>query len=254
MDIVIIEDEPLTAEDLADTISKVDDRSQVVACLESIKESVDYFNNNDSPDLIFSDIQLSDGLCFELFSQLDITIPVIFCTAYNEYAIQAFKANGIDYIVKPFTGEMVSEALGRYHKLKHTLSGQPDPIPYDALMDMLTEQKDRTPESLLVNHKDQILPIKIQDVALFFIENGMTRLLTFDRDLYFIDKSLDDLDQLTDSIFFRVNRQHLINRDAVKSASQKFNRKLAVRPSIPYKESITVSKAKVPEFLDWLGQ
>src|SRR5699024_12622933 len=129
MDIVIIEDEPLTAEDLADTISKVDDRSQVVACLESIKESVDYFNNNDSPDLIFSDIQLSDGLCFELFSQLDITIPVIFCTAYNEYAIQAFKANGIDYIVKPFTAEMVSEALGRYHNLKHTLSGQTVPVP-----------------------------------------------------------------------------------------------------------------------------
>lgn len=254
MDIVIIEDEPLTAEDLADTISEVDDRSQVVACLESVKESIDYFRNNDSPDLIFSDIQLSDGLCFEIFSQLDITVPVIFCTAYNEYAIQAFKANGIDYIVKPFTGETVSEALERYRKLKHTLSREPDPIPYDALMDMLTAQKNRTPASLLVNHKDQILPIKIKNVALFFIENGMTRLFTSDRDLYFIDKSLDDLDQLTDSSFYRANRQHLVNRDAVKSASQKFNRKLAVRLSIPYKESITVSKAKAPEFLDWLGQ
>src|SRR5699024_3158457 len=108
----------LTAEDLADTISEVDEKSQVVACLESIRESMDYFNDNDSPDLIFSDIQLSDGLCFELFQKMDITVPVIFCTAYNEYAIQAFKANGIDYIVKPFNRKMVSEALERYRKLK----------------------------------------------------------------------------------------------------------------------------------------
>ena len=254
MDIVIIEDEPLTAEDLADTISEVDDRSQVVACLESVKESIDYFNNSDSPDLIFSDIQLSDGLCFELFQKMDIVVPVIFCTAYNEYAIQAFKANGIDYIVKPFNRKMVLEALERYRKLKHTFSGQPDPIPYDALMDMLTEKKNRHPASLLVHHKDQILPIKTEDIAVFFIENEMTRLFTFDRGLYFIDKSLDDLDKLTDSGFFRANRQHLVNRDAVKSASRKFNRKLVVRLSIPYKETITVSKAKAPDFLDWLGQ
>lgn len=254
MDIVIIEDEPLTAEDLADTISEIDDTLQVVACLESIRESIDYFTNNDSPDLIFSDIQLSDGLCFELFSQLDITVPVIFCTAYNEYAIQAFKANGIDYIVKPFTEETVSEALERYRKLKHTLSRQPDPIPYDALMDMLVKKKGRQPASLLVNHKEQILPIKIEDIALFFIENEMTRLMTFERDRYFVDKSLDDLDQLTDISFYRANRQHLVNRDAVKSASQKFNRTLAVKLSIPYKEPITVSKAKAPDFLDWLGQ
>src|SRR5699024_11413028 len=86
----------LTAEELADTILEVDDRAQVAARLGSIKESIDYFSNNDHPDLIFSDIQLSDGLCFELFQKMDITVPVIFCTAYNEYAIQAFKANGID--------------------------------------------------------------------------------------------------------------------------------------------------------------
>lgn len=254
MDIVIIEDEPLTAEDLADTIAEVDDQSKVVACLESVKESIEYFSNHDDPDLIFSDIQLSDGLCFEIFKKVDITVPVIFCTAFNEYAIQAFKANGIDYIVKPFTRKTVSEALERYRKLKHTFSGEPAPIPYDVLMDMLAEKRDRQSASLLVHHKEKILPIKIQDIALFFIENEMTRLLTFDRNPFFIDKSLDDLDKLTGSGFYRANRQHLVNREAVKSASQKFNRKLAVRLSIPYKETITVSKAKATEFLDWLGQ
>src|SRR5699024_10360424 len=112
---VIIEDEPLTAEDLAETIGEVDETSQIVASLESVKGSIDYFQNHTSPDLIFCDIQLSDGLCFQLFKKTDITVPVIFCTAYDEYAIKAFKANGIDYIVNPFTPESVSKALDRYH-------------------------------------------------------------------------------------------------------------------------------------------
>lgn len=254
MDIVIIEDEPLTAEDLAETISEVDSSSQVVASLESLKESIAYFKNNDRPDLIFSDIQLSDGLCFELFKKIEIATPVIFCTAYDEYAIRAFKANGIDYIVKPFTEETVAEALEGYQTFKDAFSKDPDPIPYDALVDMLSEKKGRQPTSLLVNHKDHIVPVKVENIALFFIENEMTRLMTFDRNVYFIDKSLDDLDKLSGPIFYRANRQHLVNREAIKSASRKLTRKLAVRLSIPYNGSITVSKAKASKFLDWLSQ
>lgn len=252
MNIVIIEDEPLTAEDLADIISENDSKSHITAILESVQEAIDYFSNN-TADLIFCDIQLSDGLCFEIFQELDLTVPVIFCTAYDEYAIQAFKANGIDYIVKPFIEETVSEALTRYRKLKDTFSEYDDPSYYDALMDILDDKKNQEPASLLVNHKDQILPIKISSVALFFIENGMTRLLTFDRDLYFIDKSLEELVQLTGSNFFRANRQHLINREVIKSASKMYNRKLKLKLFVPFKHSITVSKAKVPKFLDWLG-
>lgn len=180
MDILIIEDEPLTAEDLTDTILTVESSSQVVASLGSIKESVDYIKNNESPDLIFSDIQLSDGLCFELFKEVDVTVPVIFCTAYDEYAIQAFKANGIDYIVKPFTEETISEALKRYRKLKSNFTRKLDSKAYEALIDILEEKKDRNSTSLLVQHKDHIRPIKIRNIALFYIENGITRLSTFD--------------------------------------------------------------------------
>lgn len=252
MDIVIIEDEPLTADDLADTISEVDDSARILVILESVRASVEYLKNNDTPDLIFSDIQLSDGLCFEIFQELNISVPVIFCTAYDEYAIKAFKVNGIDYIVKPFTKETVSEALEQYRKLKGAFTKDDESIPYQALMDILEGKEGRQPASLLVNHKDQILPIKINEIALFFIENEMTRLLTFDRNPYFIDKNLDELDQLTSSSFFRANRQHLINREAVKSASRTFSRKLAVKLSIPYKHSVTVSKSKAPEFLNWL--
>lgn len=253
MDIVIIEDEALTAEDLADTIAGVDDSSRINASLESVRQSIIYFRNNKTPDLIFSDIQLNDGLCFEIFKELNISVPVIFCTAYDEYAIQAFKANGIDYIVKPFTEETVSAALDRYRELKNNFSPDSNPIRYEALIQMLREKKAWEPASLLINHRDQILPIKIQHIALFFIENGMTRLLTFNNEHFFIDKSLDELDQLTGPNFFRTNRQHLLNREAVKSVSQKLTRKLDVRLSIPYKGPVTVSKAKAPDFLDWLG-
>lgn len=254
MDIVIIEDEPLTAEDLADTILEVDDSAQILVTLESVHEAVEYLRNNDTPDLIFSDIHLSDGLCFEIFQKLDVPAPVIFCTAYDEYAIEAFKANGIEYIVKPFDEETISEALQQYQKLKKAFSKDNNSISYQALKDILEEKKERQSSSLLVNYQDQILPIRINDIALFFIENEMTRLLTFERDLYFVDKSLDELDQLTDNSFFRASRQHLVNREAVKSASRTFSRKLSVKLSIPFKDSVTVSKAKAPDFLKWLSQ
>src|SRR5699024_6443651 len=148
MNIVIIEDEPLTAEELADTILEVDDRAQVAARLGSIKESIDYFSNNDHPDLIFSDIQLSDGLCFELFQKMDITVHVIFCTAYNEYAIQAFKDNGIDYSVNSFTQITDAEEMKGYQTFKDSYSMKPDPIPYDALMDILEKKNDHKHTSL----------------------------------------------------------------------------------------------------------
>jgi len=254
MDIVIIEDEPLTAEDLAETIVEVDGSSKIVASLESVKESIGYFNHHDHPDLIFCDIQLSDGSCFEIFKKVDITVPVIFCTAFDEYAIKAFKANGIDYIVKPFCHETVSEALQSYHILKDAFSENANPPTYKALMDILEKENKQIPVSFLVNYKDQILPIKAENIALFFIENEMTRLLTFDRDLYFIDKNLDEIDQLTGLNFFRANRQHLINREAVKSASKTLTRKLVIKLTIPYKHSISVSKAKAMQFLDWLGR
>jgi DNA-binding LytR/AlgR family response regulator len=253
MKIAIIEDETLTAGDLADTILEIDDTVEIIASLQSVREAVDYFKNNKAPDLIFSDIQLSDGLCFEIFKELSLTVPVIFCTAYDEYAIRAFRANGIDYIVKPFTGETVSAALERYRSLKQNFSGDSGSVTHEALMELLERKKGRDPASLLVHYQDQIVPVKIKDIALFYIENEMTRLLTLNRDHFFVDKNLEELEELAGENFFRANRQHLLNRDAVKSASRYFGRKLAISLYVPYEKNIIVSKAKATAFLDWLS-
>jgi two-component system, LytTR family, response regulator LytT len=250
MQIVIIEDEKLTADDLAATILSVEPETRIIASLRSVKEAIAYLKGNAKADLIFSDIQLGDGLSFEIFKAVDIAIPVIFCTAYDEYALNAFNTNGIDYILKPFTAKTIREALDKYNHLKQTFSN--NQISYEAVLKALMKEAAPQTTHILIHHKEKILPVKMDDVALFFVENEMTRLLTFDKKTYSADKNLEDLEQIAGNAFFRVNRQCLINRRAVVDASRYFSRKLSVNLTVPFKETITVSKEKTPLFLNWL--
>ena len=126
MKITIIEDEKLTAADLAETISEILPEAEIMALLHSVHSAITWFREHEQPDLIFSDVQLGDGLCFEIFKAVSITTPVIFCTAYDEYALKAFDTNGIDYILKPFDKSSVEAAINKYHNLKNTFAGQSD--------------------------------------------------------------------------------------------------------------------------------
>lgn len=251
MNVVIIEDEELTANDLAGTILKTDNRVQISAILSSVKESVAYFRENREPDLIFCDIQLGDGLSFEIFKECDITAPVIFCTAFDEYALKAFKANGIDYILKPFSGKTIEEALNRYKTLRDNFMDINAPI--GRILELFEDRKNKKQNTVLVYHKENIIPVKVDDIALFHIENEVTRLITFSRQHHIINKSLEELETIAGNDFFRTNRQFLINRNAIKSASQYFSRKLIVTLLIPFSERITVSKEKASLFLNWLS-
>lgn len=250
MKIVIIEDEKLTAEDLAETIEKVEPQARITAVLHSVKEGIAYFSRNEQPDLIFSDIQLGDGLSFEIFETVPFSVPVIFCTAYDEYALNAFKANGIDYILKPFTKKTIADALARYEGLKSSFSN----TSYNAVSGML-RNRDSQDASVLVYIKDKILPIKIIDIALFYIENEITHLVTFDQKTYTINKTLEELGSVTGTGFYRASRQYLVNRKAIRDASQHFHRKLLINLTIPFtpNEPITVSKVKATGFLSWLS-
>ncbi len=251
MKIAIIEDEQLTAEDLSETILKVEPTARVTCSLRSVKEAVSYFQKNEIPDLIFSDIQLGDGLSFEIFKTLSISVPVIFCTAYDEYALNAFKANGIDYILKPFTKKTIADALSRYKELKNNFSRTA--TSYETILELFENRKNQQFISVLVYIKDKIFPIKLNDIALFYIENEITHLITFNNKTHSINKTLEELEKITGSNFYRANRQYLINRKVIKDASQYFHRKLIVNLSIPFNEQITVSKVKVTDFLNWLS-
>lgn len=250
MNIVIIEDERITADELAGTINNLEPEAKIVTILSSVKTAVAYFHKNESPDLIFSDVQLGDGLSFEIFKAVKISAPVIFCTAYDEYALNAFKTNGIDYILKPSTSQTIADALAKYRSLRETFGGKIQR--YDSILDALIKRESSKYASILVYHKEKILPIKMDEIALFYIDNEVTYLLTFTSQKYVAGKTLEELELLSGSNFFRINRQYLVNRKAVIDASRYFLRKLSVNLSIPYKEKILVSKEKTPQFLNWL--
>jgi len=250
MKIVIIEDEKFTAEDLAKTISSVASDAEIAALLYSAGDAISYFKKNEAPDLIFSDIQLGDGLSFKIFKSVNIGAPVIFCTAFDEYALNAFKTNGIDYILKPYTRKTIAGALDKYRNLRQSFLGNASQ--YDAVLEALKNRDIPKSTTILVHHKDKILPIKLENIALFYIENEMTHIITFDNKIYFINKKLEDLDKVTGNSFFRVNRQHLINRKAIDYISHYFSRKLSINIVVPFKEKIIPSLSKTQEFLNWL--
>ncbi|ACU63810.1 LytR/AlgR family response regulator transcription factor [Chitinophaga pinensis] len=251
MQVVIIEDEALTAEDLRESILKLDDTVQVTAMLKSVKEAVAYFRTHEMPDLIFSDIQLGDGESFDIYRTVEVTAPIIFCTAYDEYALQAFKANGIEYILKPFTDATIADALRKYNTLRRSFAVKETGA--GNALDAVFEHAPK-PAAILVHYKDKIVPVRLDSIVLFYIEKETLCLMTFDRQHYYLKKSLEEAEQLCGDVFFRVNRQFLVNRKAIKDASHYLSRKLCVNLNVSFREVITVSKEKTPQFLSWLGE
>ena len=248
MKVVIIEDELHTADDLQETLLRIDSTIEIVAILPSIKKAIAYFQTNTAPDLIFSDIQLGDGLSFEIFNTITVRTPVIFCTAYDEYALHAFKANGIEYILKPFNSQTISRALEKFNSLKLLLNDN------SKLYEIFKLKYETNRHSLLVHYKDKVIPVAFDQIALFFIENEISYLLTFDQKKYVVSRSLDEIERLVGSSFFRVNRKCILNRKAIKDASRYFNRKLLVNLTNEFSlnEPITIGKTKTSEFLNWL--
>jgi len=253
MKIVIIEDEKLVAKDLARTINEIDADIEIIAIIESVEDGLSFFKNKIEVDLIFSDIQLGDGLSFEIFEKAKNQIPVVFCTAFNQYAIEAFNTIGIDYILKPIIKSNVAKALTKFETLKSNFKTVD--VPLEKLFDAIRNQIQPTKiPSIIIHQGDKIIPLEGEKIAFFFIDNGMVFAFTFDQKKIMVSKKLDLLEDQYKPFFFRANRQFLINRKAVKEASQYFHRKLLVILNVPFKEEITVGKEKVTEFFDWLVQ
>ena len=251
MKIVIIEDELPTAEYLQQSLTSLKPEITISAILLSVEESVVYFNNNPEPDLIFSDIHLGDGLSFDIFKSVEISCPVIFCTAYDEYALNAFKANAVDYLLKPFSFTTIKSAMIKFETLHQTMRKRSS-HGYGEFSQMYVQVADEKPEALLVNYKDKIIPVRIADVAFFILHFQQVQLHTFDQKSYMVDKSLDELERLSGKSFFRVNRKSLVSRRAVMSASTYFSRRLSLNLSVSSPEAIIVSREKVSTFLAWL--
>lgn len=208
---IIIEDEALTAEKLQLLLTRIDSSIQVEAILESVAASVDWLGQHKA-DLIFMDIHLSDGKAFEIFEQLNITTPIIFVTAYDQYAIEAFKEYGIDYILKPINRKDLERAITKFDKLRN--QGGQTALEIEKLKGHLEEKKQNR---FLVNVGKSIKAINTETIAYFYAENKLTFLVDDQDQRYVMDETLEKLDQLTPSYFFRTNRKTLVNIKKIKT-------------------------------------
>lgn len=250
MKIVIIEDEIKAAKSLANLINKLRPTARIVAQLQSVEAAVDYLANNEQPDLIFMDIQLSDGLSFEIFKQAEIKSPVIFCTAYGEYSMEAIKANGVDYLLKPFSEDDLQKAFEKVESFKNFFQQNTRPD-LDALLSKLGQDEGK--KSFLVFKHNKYTTVQTDQIAFIYIRNDSSSIMTFQQQEYALDQSMDQLQSmLSAKQFFRLNRQYLVNFSAIKEVEHYFGRKLFVKLTIPSPEQLLIGKEKSGSFLSWL--
>lgn len=253
MRILIVEDEQRTALDLQSTIRELIPEAVFVATLDSVESSVSWFGKNPIPDLAFFDIQLADGLSFDIFNEVKVECPVIFCTAFDEHALRAFQVNGVDYILKPFDRESVRRALDKVKSLENFFQKREGNLE-SRIAKLLSEARQpATKSTFLVSQRDKILPIAVADIAYFYIEHEVTFLHTFDNRRFMLSHTLDELEKMLDPRqFYRANRQFLVHAKAITEVEQYFARKLLLRLNAQTKEPIVVSKARASEFLQWM--
>lgn len=251
MNVLIIEDETAAAVNLKAILRSVVPDCNVINILESVEESVEYFNDKSqpSPDLVFMDIHLADGESFRIFDSVDIQVPIIFTTAYDEYALRAFKVNSIDYILKPIKEEDLRHAIDKFTRL-----GGIERNEYKSRVDTMIEKSKRDNQRVfLVHYKDKIIPLSIDDVAFFYTSNEKVAAHTYAGERYIIDRTLEVLQStLPEDEFFRANRQFIVARKAVKDIAVWFGSRLALNLTLDTPEKIIISKARVPEFKQWL--
>ncbi len=248
MNILIVEDEAYTAALLQEIIEQ-DEDFMVTEKLESIAETIEYLSKYQNRlDLLFFDIQLADGHSFEIFKHMDVTKPVVFCTAFDEYGLQAIKNNGIDYVLKPFQEAEIHQALKKYKRFIASLRTK-----QSAPLQLATDSSKRYQQQFITPHKERSIIKKAEEVALFAVETETVYLYSLSGKRYSLFKSMDYLESACDpGQFFRINRQMLVNRSAVLSFEPYFNRKIVLQLQVKPKEKPVVSRLKVSAFKDWL--
>lgn len=255
MNVVIVEDEARTARQLERMLHQYDPALRVIAQLPSVAETVAWFETHRSdqlPDLAFMDIHLDDGLVFNVFDQINLTVPVIFTTAYEEYMIKAFKVNSVDYLLKPVDYEELAAALNKFKATRQ----QPALLDLNALIALM--QKPREPafkERFMVSLGTKIRSVEVGEIAYFFSEEKATFLLTKQALSLPVEYSLDQLAGLLDPAhFFRANRQYLVARPAIQTIHAYSAGKLKLDLQPTARHEVFVSLSRITEFKDWLGR
>jgi len=250
MRVAIVEDERPAADNLVHCLKDIDEPIKVVEILTSIETATRWLHENQMPDLMLMDIQLSDGLSFNIFKNVAINCPVIFITAYDKYLTEAFEYNGIDYLLKPIDQTRLENTIKKYKNLqKHFLNN------HTSLLEYLSQHnKKRT--RIVVRKGIEFLTIRVEDIAYFFTEHKIVFLVDKDKKKYMVDKKnlTEMMDELEDQTFFRANRKYIVNADYIASFKTVDNSKILVELSVPVNEEIIVSQENAPVFKTWINE
>jgi DNA-binding LytR/AlgR family response regulator len=251
---IIIEDESLIARELQSKINAVAPDVTILEILPSLKTAKKWFMQNAMPDLVFMDIQLSDGVSFELFETFTLTCPVIFTTAYDEYAVKAFKVNGVDYLLKPIDEADLKRAIDKYREIQERNMPYPNDLT-TFIARFGQQQQPAYKEKFIVQQRNTWIPIRTVDIACFLRDN-LNYLYTFNGEKYILDfNTLEDIEELLDpKSFYRANRQGIIHIDAIQSVKPHENQKLTVYLKAPLKLELDISREKAPAFKKWFDR
>ncbi|MDR1556387.1 MAG: LytTR family DNA-binding domain-containing protein [Tannerellaceae bacterium] len=248
MKAIIIEDERAAVKNLKAILSGVAPDIEIQTCLDTIQQSVKWLKESASPDLIFMDIHLADGDSFHIFKQVEVNTPIIFTTAYDKYALSAFKVNAIDYLLKPIQPEAVAVALAKLRKITEHERNE-----YISRISGLFGEKTVRHDTLLAFHRNRIIPLSADNIAFCYLAGEKVRVYTFDGQAYGIDKSLNALSEILDRHqFFRANRQFVISCRLIKEIEVLDGNRLLIVARIDTPEKIIISKERVALFKNWL--
>ncbi len=252
MRILIIEDEALAAKKIRKMVEEIYPEIKVEGVTDSIASSVEWLNSHPHPELILMDIELADGQSFEIFNRVDVKSVIVFTTAYDEYAIRAFKVNSIDYLLKPVTPEDLKRAIEKYKSFQPTSNS----IDMNAvLLALRKEPSAMFKHRFLVKQGQRYIPVDLSEIAYFYTEEKVSFIKTYNDQRYVVDHSLDELEQLLDpELFFRANRQFIVSNKALDSIHNHFNGKLKImlKPHAP--DEVYVSRERAGDFKKWLGE
>ncbi len=250
--VIIVEDEFHSAQMLESMINEIRPQWNIIDTFDSVEDTVNWLQNNEQPNLIFLDIQLSDGISFSIFDKVEVDCGVIFTTAYDEYAVKAFKLNSVDYILKPVKKDILLTAIEKLESIIKKIENE-NKIDYKDILSGLTNGTNPYRKRFLVSKRDAFFSIPVSEIAYIYFESKLTYAVTFENKEHIINFTLDKLEEELDpSIFIRANRQSIINMNAIHSLENYFGGKLIVKLLPQFDEKFVISRAKASVFKNWL--
>lgn len=248
MKIVIVEDETAAAANLRAMLRELLPDGRIVAVLESVAESIEYFRSEPMPDMVFMDIHLADGESFRIFDSVNVDSPIIFTTAYDRYALEAFRVNSIDYLLKPIKTSDLQRAIDKLRRLSRS-----ERCEYSSRIEEFASRNREEKQAFLIHVRDRIIPLRREEIAFCHTCDEKVSAYTFGGEVYPLDKTLETLQTLLPAAdFFRANRQFIVSRRAISDISVWFGSRLSLNLTVTAPEKIIISKARVPEFKGWL--